>query len=220
MKKSEPIKKIKPSVGQMCNSIFRLIKDHENTIIRLARKDADGLFHQPKSNGEYGYYLMRDLSLFVEKLSKIKPKRVLDIGCGIATLIRTASYIMPETKFDGIECEQKLVELSKSSWPWFFMELLDTPKSEHPFPSPILKDFFKTTKGFISKYDTLYFYEPIFYTDLARKFVNHLNKVTTPGQYILYVRAGAIGDLMLQSNLYEFVEGSTCKESIQLLKRI
>ena len=212
--------KLKISEMEMYTKIFPLIRDHEETVMRLANRDErnKGLFRQHKENGEYGYYNMGNLSMFVERLTRIKSKHVLDIGCGLATLIRAASIVMPDVEFEGIECEEKIIEMSNHSWPMFMKELIALPPRKYPFPTPKFMNFFETTEKFMSKYDTLYFYEPMFHKDMAKKFVEHLDKVTKPGQHILYVRAGCIGDFMEQSGLYEWIEEDT--GMVQILKRI
>jgi hypothetical protein len=134
------------------------------------------LFNNSKQNGEYGYYVSLDSSF--KNLCKIVElldiKKFCDLGAGSGILLKALIYFKQMRKIIGYENEKILVDNSMNDY-------------------VKLKDIFDLTITDLKDFECIYFWEPFKSDELANKFVNHLSKVTSKGQIIIYREAGYIG---------------------------
>lgn len=132
-----------------------------------------------ENKGQWGYYLSQDIEKFLFIIDKLKTKSIVDLGSGPGLLLKAILLYNHKIKVKGYEIEDVFIEDS---------QLLDL--QNQIFKQDILQ---LETKDIINC-DTIFFYEPVADPKLAKQFVNNLSKIVIKGQWIIYNRAGYIGD--------------------------
>lgn len=153
-----------------------------------------GIMYQNKGeNGEeYGFYLLDRISSLVEVLDALKIKSMLDLGSGPGLLLAFLEDMFDYMKFYGYEIEEPFVEDARKVFN------LDVTK----------KNILTLKKKDVSFSESIYFYEPFTpygNTTKPQEFVLNLSKILTPGQYIIYANAGAIGNYLLPEHGFEML---------------
>jgi 2-polyprenyl-3-methyl-5-hydroxy-6-metoxy-1,4-benzoquinol methylase len=136
--------------------------------------------HDGDNKGQFGYYPNSNVADILLFMKEYDLKTIMDLGAGAGILVHTLRRL--GFKAYGMEIEDSLVEISNNiqgmNW------------DENSF---VIKQDILTIASFdIQKYDCIYFWEPFYQRDLAKKFVENLSKSMKSGQYILYKRHGDI----------------------------
>jgi len=161
----------------------------------------DNINYREKSKGpnkgQYGYYINNQVEDIIFAIERLNINKTLDIGAGVGHVVAILRQLGFQIR--GIENEPALFEKSRLITSNIF-----------------LKDFFETTKGYMSYYDAFYFWEPVFDEKLAERFVKHLSEVVGKDTHILYKCSGPIGFYLHRDPSFIRLEGCN---SISIYKK-
>ena len=119
--------------------------------------------------------LIKDLTEIYKSVHKETGRRpkFIDIGCGIGNIIMLAAGLGYDAT--GLEYDSKIFETAKH---------ISKQQITHKYSYKIIKGDMRKFKHY-SKYDVLYYYQPIFDCSEMRKFSTELAKKVKPGTYII-----------------------------------
>ena len=141
-------------------------------------------------NGQYKYYNNSYVLNLIKFLEINNINSFLDLGCGAGILLRMVNLYNINLKLKGYEIEDNLISICN--------------KLNYKEPA-IKKDILKLKVDDIKDYQVLYFWEPLYNKDLAKKFVTNLAKIIQPNQIIVYYQSGSISDYLIQNKKIEFL---------------
>lgn len=139
-------------------------------------------------NGQYKYYNNINVLSLIKFLELNNIKSFLDLGCGAGILFKILNYYNNNLKLKGYEIEDNLIEICNKL---------------NYYGSAVKKDILKLSIDDIKDYQVLYFWEPLYNTDLAKKFVTNLAKIIQPNQIIVYYQSGSIGNYLEKNKKIE-----------------
>lgn len=131
---------------------------------------------------EFGYYISYFLKEVVEVINYFEVKSLLDLGCG-AGIFTSVLKSTTGIKVAGYDNEKVFIE----------RKLGYVQHEEFK-----LKDITKVTRKELSKYDCVYFWEPIIHRPTCEKFIQNLVREMPDNQYIIYKCDGPAIDYLSQ----------------------
>ena len=147
------------------------------------RKLVGTIKYEGENKGQFGYYPSPSVGELCILLSKLGVKEIVDLGSGIGLLLLAIKAYNSNIKITGFENEKYFIDIANQIG-------ANTYK----------KDILTLKKYDIRKFDALFFYEPFSDPTLSEAFVKNLLKRVSKGQFLIYERAGTIGEFLDKSN--------------------
>ena len=171
-------------IDRVVNLITDLVYDYFNKGVKHESRIVN--VKKSKKNSEldeWGYYVSHEIGLLAMILRKNKVRSFMDLGCGAGVLLRILTMYTDGLIVGGIDNEPTLVKYCNERMAYGAKEA----------------DLLTITRANVSRYEVLYFYEPLAGKEAAQKFVENLSKIVVKGQYIIYYPAGYIWDYLNKS---------------------
>lgn len=163
------------------------------------RADIQNLLQRPKRTGdekrdkkhdadEFGYYISPNISSIYITIQRLGIKSLLDLGAGVGVILAAMNQLKGINWCEGVENEQCLIDVA--------------------FPNANVRkgDVLKLTEEDVTKYDCLYFWDPIKNTQMAEQFADNIRNIIRKDQYIIAKQWLYMLPAILDRHNFDFIE--------------
>lgn len=151
-----------------------------------------GTKHSGNNKGQFGFYHTDYAGQILTILNRLGLSSICDLGSGPGILLSCLSSFGTELRIKGYEIEKEFVDMAQKLF--YGNDIVEC------------KDILSLQAVDVRNYSAIYFWEPLYDSKLAKRFIDNLNIILKKGQYIIYQPSGAIGQYLTKCERFQWVE--------------